>query len=58
MLTPPELLFQIESDIMRNIISELQVSKATPARWKASRLKAMGKLNTANVNLLKNMKHY
>ena len=53
MLTPPELLFQIESDIMRNIISELQVGKATPARWKASRLKAMGKLNTANVNLLK-----
>ena len=39
--------------MMRNIINELNVGKATPARWKAERLKDMGKLNQTNVKLLK-----
>jgi len=53
MLTPPELLFQVETGVMQNILSELQKGKTTPALWKADRLKAMGTLNTANIKLIK-----
>lgn len=52
-MTIPELLFNIETEMLSNMMKELQVGKATPARWKAERLKAMGKLNTTNLKLIK-----
>jgi hypothetical protein len=53
MLTIPELLFQIETEIMTNMIIEINKGKATPARWKAERLASAGKLSNENLNIIK-----
>lgn len=53
MQTVPELLFQIESDMLRETITYLNKGKSTPALWRAERLRDANKLNNYNVALIK-----
>ena len=54
-LSPPELAFQVETELMKNIINAVKTGTETTnsAVWKAERLKDMGKLNNANLKLIK-----